>query len=265
MTLLDRLTGRDRPHAQHPQRPTQSRTNVGPSERAVSVAAGSLLTLLGVSRRSLPGIVVATVGGGMLARGLTGYCPASAALGLDTRHDDHQTSRDELAQTGITVRQTFLVSRPAADLYQFWRNFENLPSFMTHLQSVKVLDDRKSHWVASAPRLAGGSVEWDAEITDDQPNARIAWRSLPGADVDNAGEIRFQPAPGDRGTEVHVALSYLPPAGRIGHWLAKMFGESADTQVREDLRSFKRLIETGEIPTTAGQPHGTCTGRGTRS
>jgi uncharacterized membrane protein len=108
-------------------------------------------------------------------------------------------------------------------------------------------------------------VVWDAEITEDVPNERIAWRSLPGSEIDTAGHIRFTPAMGDRGTEVHVSMNYVPPAGRFGHWVATLFGESPQRQMRDDLRNFKRLMETGELPTTEGQPHGTCSGRGIRA
>src|SRR5688500_13888802 len=135
---------------------------------------------------------------------------------------------------------------------------------MTHLESVRMLDDQRSHWVARAPRIAGGKVEWEAEITDDEPDRRIAWRSLPRSQVENAGEIRFSPGPGDRGTEVHVSMSYVPPAGRLGNLVAWMFGEAPDHQVREDLRNFKRMMECGELPTIIGQPRGTCTGQGVR-
>ena len=111
------------------------------------------------------------------------------------------------------------INRTPWDLYQFWRNFENLPRFMKHLKSVKVLDEKRSHWVAKAP--AGRTVEWDAEIINDEPNALIAWRSLGGADVDNAGSVRFVPGPEGRGTEVRVVIDYIPPAGRVGKWVAE--------------------------------------------
>jgi len=116
--------------------------------------------------------------------------------------------------------------------------------------------------VADAPSIAGGSVSWDAEITHDEPNRFIAWRSLPGSQVEMVGAIRFARALGDRGTEVHVFINYIPPAGIIGHAIATLFGESPRRQMRYDLQNFKRLMETGEIPTTKGQPRGTCSGQG---
>src|SRR5207249_522508 len=148
------------------------------------------------------------------------------------------------------------------ELYEYWRKLENLPSIMSHLKEVRAIDEKRSHWIAKAPSLAGGSVEWDAEIINDEPNALIAWRSLPGADVDNAGSVRFVPAPGDRGTEVKVVIDYIPPAGKVGSWVAKLFGEEPQQQIMEDLRKFKRVMETGEFATTKGQPRGSCDGCG---
>lgn len=154
----------------------------------------------------------------------------------------------------IEVRRATTIARSPREVYDFWRHIENLPRFMDHLKSVTTTGDKTSHWVAKAP--LGQSVEWDAEITQDRPGEIIAWQSLPGAQIENSGEVRFQQAPGDRGTVVHVALQYNPPGGPVGAALAKVFGEEPDQQVREDVRRLKRLLETGEIPTTEGQPSG---------
>jgi uncharacterized membrane protein len=140
---------------------------------------------------------------------------------------------------GITVR------RSIEEVYSFWHTFENLPRFMRHLESVTVTGDKRSHWVAKAP--AGKTVEWDAEITEDRPNELIAWRSLPGADVYNAGEVRFDPAPGNRGTEVRVIIEYHPPFGKLGAKVAMLWREEPGQQVADDLRHFKQVVETGEI------------------
>jgi uncharacterized membrane protein len=239
--------------------------NVRTDERVISIAAGSILAAVGLSRRSLPGVLAAAVGGGLLYRGATGHCPAYSALGMGTAHaGDADEIERETHEKGIHVEQAFLINRSPEDLYQYWRNFENLPRIMTHLEAVRVSDETHSHWVARAPRIAGGSVEWDAEITRDEKNKAIAWRSLPGSHVDTAGEIRFTPALGDRGTEVHVSMDYLPPAGKRGHWVATLFGLAPRRQMRKDLRHFKQIMETGEIATIVGQPRGTCTGQGTR-
>ena len=154
----------------------------------------------------------------------------------------------------VEIRRATTIGKPRPVVYGFWRRFENLPRFMDHLRSVTEAGDGTSHWVAKAP--AGREFAWDAEIVEDRPNELIAWRSLEGADVPNSGEVRFVDAPAGRGTEVHVTLTYDPPAGAAGAAVAKLFGEEPDQQVSEDLRRFKRVMETGEIATTEGQPSG---------
>lgn len=246
-------------------RPSKREPNVGNVERFASVAAGSLLAALGLSRRSVSGVLTAGVGAALIYRGVTGYCHAYGAMDVDTAHRKGERaarSPEEITRQGIHVEQSCLINKSPEELYEFWRHFENLPRIMNHLHSVRVLDDRRSHWVAKAPRIAGGEVEWDAEITRDEPGSVIAWRSLPGGQIDSVGEIRFRQAMGDRGTEVHVSMDYIPPAGQLGHWMATLFGEAPQRQMREDLRNFKRIMEVGEILTIEGQPRGTCTGMG---
>jgi uncharacterized membrane protein len=147
--------------------------------------------------------------------------------------------------SGIHVKRSITVNRSREEVYSFWHDFQNLPRFMKHLESVTVMGNGRSHWKAKAP--AGSSVEWDAEITADQPNELIAWHSLGDADVSNSGMVRFVQAPGDRGTEVHVHLRYDPPGGALGALFAKMFGEEPGGQIADDLRRFKQVMEIGEV------------------
>jgi uncharacterized membrane protein len=154
----------------------------------------------------------------------------------------------------IHVRHSVTINRPAEELYRFWRDFENLPRFMKHLESVRTVGERRSHWVARAP--AGTTIEWDAEIAEDRPNQLIAWRSLEGSPVEHSGWVEFEPATGERGTVVRVDFRYRPPAGQLGALVARLFGEEPRQQVREDLRRFKQVVETGEVITTEGQPAG---------
>lgn len=167
---------------------------------------------------------------------------------------NQQLSQSAPQWQGTRVEHSVTINRSPAELYQFWRDFQHLPRFMHHLEDVQVRGERQSHWVVRAP--AGRRVEWDAEITDDRPNELIAWRSLPGADVDNAGSVRFEAATGERGTVVRVRLAYNPPGGKIGTAIATLFGEEPGQQVQEDLRRFKQLLESGEMATTQGQPVG---------
>ena len=150
--------------------------------------------------------------------------------------------------------KTLTINKPAAELYQYWHNFENLPSFMKHLQSIKVIDSIKSHWVTRGP--LGSTVEWDANIIEDWENQSISWASAENADVQNSGFIRFTPLSYDRGTEVKVEIEYTPPAGAIGDKLLTLFGESPQQQLGDDLSRFKMLMEAGEIATTEGQSRG---------
>lgn len=148
------------------------------------------------------------------------------------------------------MKQAITVNRSAEDLYQFWRDFEQLPRFMSHLESVAVTGEGRSHWVATAP--AGATVEWDAELVEDRPNELIAWRSLEGADVANSGLVRFIPTPGNKGTEVHIEMQYDPPGGKLGATAAKLFGEESNQQTMDDLRAFKQVMETGEVVLSEG-------------
>ena len=154
----------------------------------------------------------------------------------------------------LRVERSITIDRSPADLYAFWHNFEQLPSFMNHLKEVRSTGDNRTHWVAKGP--LNSNVEWDAETINDRPGEVIAWRSIDGSDVDTAGSVRFQPAPGNRGTMVRVTFEYDPPGGKLGAAVAKVFGEDPSKQVNVDLRRFKQLMETGEIATTEGQPAG---------
>ncbi len=143
------------------------------------------------------------------------------------------------------VKKVITVRRSPEEVYRYWRDFGNLPRFMNNLESVRVLDQRRSRWKAQAP--AGKTVEWDAEIVEDRPNELIAWRSIEGADIENSGEVRFRAAPREQGTEIEVKLSYEAPAGKVGRVVAKLFGKEPAQQVRGDLRRFKQVLETGEV------------------
>jgi uncharacterized membrane protein len=151
------------------------------------------------------------------------------------------------------IEHTVGVNRSPQECYAFWRDVSNLSKFSPMVEKVTQIDDKRSHWVLRGP--GGKTIEWDSEITVDKPGERIAWRSLSG-DVRHAGTVRFERAPGGRGTFVSALMHYQPPGGRVATAFAKVLGKDPNHQVREDLRRFKSLIETGEVPTTRGQPSG---------
>jgi uncharacterized membrane protein len=148
---------------------------------------------------------------------------------------------------------TVTVNRPAQEVYRSWRDLQQLPEFMAHLESVEPTDGDRWHWVARAP--GGKRVEWDAEITEDRPGRFLAWRSINGR-VRNTGSVHFEPAPGDRGTEVTVEIAYNPPSGRAAALAASLLGEAPEQQVRDDLRRFKQILETGQVVRSDAIPEG---------
>jgi uncharacterized membrane protein len=172
------------------------------------------------------------------------------------RWSRHSPTRaeDAPADGSVRVAGSIAVMASADEAYRFWRQLEHLPIFMKHLDLVQETDARHSHWVARAP--GGRHVEWNAEITDDVPNERIAWRSTAGSEVENSGTVRFVPDRAGRGSMIEVELRYRPPFGGAGAMLATLFGEEPRQQLAEDLRRLKQMVETGEIATTEGQPSG---------
>lgn len=228
--------------------------NVSSLERWASGIGGGGLAAYGLLRRDWLGLSFILAGGALAYRGLSGHSLAYQMLGLNTAERSRKENTSVPHRQGIKIEKAVTINRPVAELYQFWHDFENLPRFMEHLQSVTVTDPTHSHWVTKAP--AGQQVEWDAEIINDKQNELIAWRSLADSQIDNAGSVHFTPAHGGRGTEVRVVLEYVPPARRFGSLIAKIFGEEPEQQVREDLRHFKEMMETGEIATTQGQTSG---------
>ena len=249
----------NRSRMQYRKRNGHQGTNVANPERIGSVAVGAALIAYGLKQRDAKGLIAALVGGAFVQRGATGHCMVYDALGVSTGDSEAilGSHRDDVsgaaatvnARKAVKVERSVTISRSRHELYEFWRDFTNLPQFMEHLESVRVDSPTRSHWKAKAP--AGSSVEWEAEIVNDVPDEIIAWKSVGDPDVANAGAVNFSDAPGDRGTIVKVTLDYEPPAGKIGALVARLFGEDPDRQVREDLRKFKQLMETGEITTSA--------------
>jgi uncharacterized membrane protein len=230
----------------------RSSVNVGEMERLASAIAGGALAIYGMRKRSAGGLCLTLAGTALLHRGVTGHCNTYELLGVTT---NSTTSTDEEAPVArdVHVEKAIVVDKSPEELFNFWHHFENLPRFMKHLKSVSCTGLNRSHWVAEGP--AGKLVQWDAEIYNEKPNEMIAWRSLEGADIVNAGSVRFKSL-GSRGTEVRVVLNYNVPGGKVSALLAKLFGREPGQMIADDLRRLKQILETGEAATTEGQPSG---------
>ncbi len=196
------------------------------------VAGGSALAVFGATRRSKAGAALAAAGGALVYFGVTA----------------NEAEREKVARSSILLNCT------REQAYRFWRDFENMPRFMRHLENITVLGDRRSRWVALGP--GGRPIQWEAEIVSERENESLRWQSLPGSDLDMSGTVEFRDAPGNRGTLLMVHMRYMPKGGGLGHAIARMMGKDPSFMMRQDLRRLKALIETGEIPTTEGQSHG---------
>lgn len=226
-----------------------SRVNVGKIERVASAVGGGALVGYAITTRTKTSIALGLLGAGLLYRGATGQCEAYRSLGINTA----QEGPSEDVAREVHIEKSVTISSTPKELFRIWRDFENLPQFMENLESVTKLDETRSHWVANGP--GDKKVEWDAEIYNEKENEMIAWRSLPGADVTNAGSVHFEEAPG-HGTYVKVVVNYNPPGGKAASLLAKLFGKEPGQLIEHNLRRLKQLVETCEIPTTEGQSSG---------
>lgn len=221
--------------------------NLADWERLLSLVAGGALLADSIGRRSW---TLAALGGGLLARGAVGHCPVYQALGIDTsEHQRHSGWVSVPAGRGVRLDERIFIRRAPADVFEFWRNLENLPRVMSHLQLVERVGTSRTRWTAEGP--LGTTATWEAEIINERAGELIAWRSLPGGDVDTAGSVRFKPSADGFGTWVRVELKYDPPAGRLGAMLARLFGDDPRRQLREDLVRLKDVLE-GEAELAAG-------------
>jgi uncharacterized membrane protein len=219
-------------------------------QRWVSGLGGAALLYYGLRQDNLSRWPLAALGAGLLYQGASGmnlldYVPVANQVPVVNQLTTHEP-------TNLRIRKSLTINRPAEELYNFWRKLENLPSFMNHVKSVKDLGNGQSHWVVNV--LNGMELEWDAHITVDRPNEMIAWETLPEATLQNRGYVKFIPT--SRGTEVSVSLEYDPPGSAVGEMAGRAVKFIAEQQIKEEIRNFKRLMETGELPTTEGQPSG---------
>lgn len=157
-------------------------------------------------------------------------------------------------EKGVHVVRAITIDRPVEELYAFWKDFTHMPDIFSYVESVEIIDHQRSHWTLKLP--GDETTEFDAEIYTDVPNEVISWRSLPGSDLQNAGSVRFRPAPADRGVEVRLTVEFVPAGGAIGRAIFNLFGEAPAQYIGQFLREFKQLMETGEKATIEGQPSG---------
>jgi uncharacterized membrane protein len=217
--------------------------NISATGRLASTIAGAALAAVGYRRSNR---ALGLLGTGLMARGVTGWCPVTAAVERDPFSESEPTRRHLGGPGGVIVEDAITIYRPVDDVYGYWRNLENLPRFMVHLEDVDVVDRFRSHWVARGP--LGVRVEWDAQIINDIPPTLLSWKSVGDSDVISAGSVRFKPG-GEHATEVRVKLQYDPPAGKLGATAAWLLGEDPQHQIAEDLRKLKELIESGDVST----------------
>jgi uncharacterized membrane protein len=202
------------------------------ARRFVPVIAGTAIALFGLSQRSKSGLALAAAGGALAYVGARGK-------------QQHEP---------LIAEGSVLINCAREEAYKRYRRFEELPTFMNHLESVEKIGDKQYRWTAVGPM--GLRISWNTEIVDEREGEFVAWRSLPGSDLAVEGSVRFETAPGDRGTILAAVTRYDPPAGKLGRSIAKLFGKDPKFLMQQDLRRFRAVLETGEIPTTAGQTHG---------
>ncbi len=216
--------------------------NIGEAERWLSIAAGIGLATYGLTqRRGARAFMLAAFGGLLVRRGASGHCHTYDLFGINTAGTGQDTRRALGGNAGVIVDERVTINQPVEILYRFWRNLENLPQVMRHLESVERITDTLSRWRAKGP--ANTVVEWNAEIINEVANKLIAWQSIEGSDVVSAGSVHFDDLGGGRGTRVRVRLQYNPPGGKVGAAIVKLVGRDAATEIREDLKQFKQSVE----------------------
>lgn len=211
--------------------------NVGRTQQFISAVAGGALVVYGLRRMSLAGLVVAAAGGALAYRAVSGRSPLSD-LGIEPG------GARRVGNLGVKIDEAIVVDAPPQRVYAVWRNLENLPRLLSHVERVDALDRTRSRWTVKGP--AGARVSWDAELINDKAGEVIAWRTTDSTLVNHAGSVTFEPAGEDK-TRVRVSLQYDPPGGRFGHAVASLVSADAGSQVANDLREFKRAVEEGRL------------------
>lgn len=208
--------------------------NLNWPERYISIVTGAQLSFSGIRHlfsRPFRSLLKLGAGGYLLNRGITGHCEIYSRIGKHTQEP-----------INVNIRSSFIIDKPRNEVYQFWRKLDNLPLFMSHLESVEILDSKRSHWVLKLPTNVA-KVSWDAEIVKDEPDHLIGWSSLPGSVIDNAGKVRFRDAEDNKGTLIDIVITYQPPAGGVGASIAHVLNPVFKNMVDNDVRNFKQYMD----------------------
>lgn len=208
---------------------TSIKANVSKIERIVMIAAGGYLLYNAVSKKD-KNIAKTSTAAALLLRGITGYCPVYGAL---------KTIKNNTTPS-ITAKVKQLVNRPVSEIYSIWRDFENLPKFMGHLQSVNTIDSNTTKWVSEGFGQID-SISWTAEIAEELKDKIIRWQSTPDSPINNSGKVTFTPRA--EGTEISISISYQPPLNDDGENIAHFFNPSFKKLIKKDLKNFKFFIE----------------------
>lgn len=243
----------EHPHLYDP--PQRSAINVSADARTFSLLGGAALVTLALWRRGAFSIPALLGGLGLLYQSITGNSPINDALNRNTAVKSNPSQVSVPHEQGIHVVRAITINRPVEDLYNFWRDPANLPQVMGYVESVQPIGENRTHWTVKMP-IGDMKVEFDSEVYTDVPNEVISWRSLPGSQVENAGSVRFKPAPAGRGTEVHLTVEFIPPGGPLAQAALKLFGDAPNQYFAQYLRELKQKMETGEKATTEGQTSG---------
>lgn len=216
----------------------QHHINLKWPERYISVITGVKVGLSGfkhIFSSPFTSMLKIGTGGYLLNRGITGHCELYKQVG-----------KTDTEPAKVAIRTAVMVNKPRMEIYEFWRKLDNLPLFMSHLNSVEVLDNKLSRWSLKLPANIS-SLSWDAEITYDEPGEVIAWESLPGSNLHTTGKVRFVDTSESNVTLVHVTITYEPPAGVIGAWIAHLVNPLFQKIVKDDVENFKRYMDMSEI------------------
>jgi len=228
------------------------RQNLGTTERLLSALGGTVLGLVAAQRKGPTAVVLGTLGAALVARGATGAAPVQRLVGPGP--DDKAAAKQQGWSSAAVLSRAVAINKPRREVYDYFRKFSNLPTFMENIAEIVETDATHSRWTVKGP--AGTTTSWDAVLTTDTPGELIVWETLPGALIANRGAVEFKDAVGGRGTEVHATIVYRPPGGTAGKLLAKLTQREPGIQVRRDLKRLKMLLEAGEIATNAPQDTG---------